>query len=114
MESKCYVITLNWTTGCESDTTSTEVKAVCLTLSEAETTKNHIAQTINWDNYYEGYLDIEPIPFYSDLIEASKDIVKMWPEINKTLPQKTDTEQGQSQAIFVAFHKLESTLPKED
>ena len=59
----CWVVLLNWTTGCESDAESTEVKAVFMTKQDAENYINLIAPKIKWNNYYEGCLDIEEVPF---------------------------------------------------
>lgn len=54
-----YVVTLNWTTGCESDALSTEVLAV---FSKEELAKSYNPD-IKWNKYYEGYLDIEKVEF---------------------------------------------------
>lgn len=62
-ENICYVVILSWTTGCESDATSTEVMACFSKKEDAEQYMKDKNPLINWKKYYQGCLDIEPIPF---------------------------------------------------
>lgn len=59
----CWVVSLNWTTGCESDAESTEIKAVFMNKKDAEDYCKILSQKIKWNNYYEGCLDVEEVPF---------------------------------------------------
>ena len=59
----CWVVLLNWTTGCESDAESTEVKAVFMTKQDADEYCKILKPQIKWHHYYQGCLDIEEVPF---------------------------------------------------
>lgn len=67
----CWVVVLNYTTGFESDAKSTEIKAVFMSKKEADDYCNVLFNIIKWSNYYEGYLDVEEVPFKSCLMRKT-------------------------------------------
>jgi hypothetical protein len=59
----CWVVYIEYTTGCEADATSTEIKAVFMDKQKAIDYANVIHPTIKWHHYYQGTLEVEEYPF---------------------------------------------------
>lgn len=60
---KIYVVVIDYITGCESDARSTVLIKAFPTKEKANEALPEISKSINWNNYYEGELDIEEIDF---------------------------------------------------
>ena len=59
----CWLIVLTWTTGCEADAQSTEPLAVFTgSKDDALQYSGKLHNTVNWRNYFHGYLDVVPMP----------------------------------------------------
>lgn len=59
----CWVVLLLWTTGCEADAESTEVKAVFMNKQQADDYCKILKTQIKWHQYYQGCLEVEEVPF---------------------------------------------------
>ena len=59
----CWAVLLQWTTGCEADAESTEVKAVFMTKQQADEYCKILNPQIKWNHYYQGCLEVEEVPF---------------------------------------------------
>ncbi len=63
MSKTCYVVLLEYLSGCESDAISTIVKAVFLNEQKAIDYSEELKLKINWNKYYMGTIEIEEIAF---------------------------------------------------
>ncbi len=59
----CWAVLLQWTTGCEADAESTEVKAIFMTKQQADEYCKILKPKIKWHQYYQGCLEVEEVPF---------------------------------------------------
>ena len=64
-----YVVVINYTTGCESESTGTELLAVFSSNDLAKQFIVDVRNKVPWNKYYDGTLEIEEIPFNCNVVE---------------------------------------------
>ena len=67
-----WIMTLNYTTGCEADASSTVILGLFYTKDEADNWLEKNSQYINWNNFYEGTIDIEEMEIGGMVFDPTK------------------------------------------